>query len=146
MKLMSSAVTHCAAMTRSPSFSRSSSSTMITMRPARMSARISSIVLVFMKLFQVARDDVDFEIDAGAGLEGLEGRHLQCVRDQVHVEACALDPVDREAHPVDADRSLARDVTPKRRGRLEAHPRGAGIRGQRDHGGDAVDVPGHIMT
>ncbi len=41
MKLMASGVTYSAAMTRSPSFSRSSSSTRITSRPARSSAMIS---------------------------------------------------------------------------------------------------------
>ena len=41
MKLMASGVTNSAAMTRSPSFSRSSSSTRMTMRPARSSAMIS---------------------------------------------------------------------------------------------------------
>ena len=45
MKLMSSGRTICAAMTRSPSFSRSSSSRITTMRPARMSSRISGMVL-----------------------------------------------------------------------------------------------------
>ena len=42
MKLMASAVTWSDARTRSPSFSRSSSSTSTTMRPARISATISS--------------------------------------------------------------------------------------------------------
>src|SRR5690606_6357667 len=42
MKLMASGVTNSAAMTRSPSFSRSSSSTRMTMRPARSSAMISA--------------------------------------------------------------------------------------------------------
>src|SRR5450830_308512 len=42
MKLMYSALTWSAASTRSPSFSRSSSSTRMTMRPARMSATMSS--------------------------------------------------------------------------------------------------------
>ena len=42
MKLMASGVMWSAAMTMSPSFSRSSSSTRITMRPARSSATISS--------------------------------------------------------------------------------------------------------
>ena len=42
MKLTTSAVANCAGMTRSPSFSRSSSSTRITMRPACASAMISA--------------------------------------------------------------------------------------------------------
>jgi hypothetical protein len=43
MKLIISGVMHSAAQAKSPSFSRDSSSTMITMRPARMSAAASSI-------------------------------------------------------------------------------------------------------
>ena len=43
MKLMISGVTFSAAQTRSPSFSRSSSSTMMIMRPSRMSAAASSM-------------------------------------------------------------------------------------------------------
>ncbi|MBV6476229.1 MAG: hypothetical protein MOGDAGHF_01814 [Rhodocyclaceae bacterium] len=41
MKLIASGVTYSAARTRSPSFSRSSSSTSTTMRPSRMSATMS---------------------------------------------------------------------------------------------------------
>ena len=43
MKATASGVARSAAMIRSPSFSRSSSSMMTTMRPARRSARISSM-------------------------------------------------------------------------------------------------------
>jgi hypothetical protein len=43
MKLIISGVTFSAAQTRSPSFSRSSSSTMMTIRPSRMSATAASI-------------------------------------------------------------------------------------------------------
>src|SRR5450830_476539 len=49
MKLMASGVTKSVASTRSPSFSRSSSSTRITMRPARSSATISSVVAIGIK-------------------------------------------------------------------------------------------------
>src|SRR5690348_8090016 len=42
MKLIASGVTNSAARTRSPSFSRSSSSTTITKRPARISSRAAS--------------------------------------------------------------------------------------------------------
>ena len=96
MKLTASAVTCWAAITRSPSFSRSSSSTRITMRPARMSATMSSIgematggKAVIQRLSQkrggwlgsaghrpghrrtehalhVARDQVDFQVDTRA--------------------------------------------------------------------------------
>ncbi len=54
MKLMSSGRTQAAAMTRSPSFSRSSSSMTTTMRPAASSARISSIVFTACPAFPEA--------------------------------------------------------------------------------------------
>ena len=44
MKLIASGVANCAAIVRSPSFSRSGSSTTTTMRPSRMSSIASSIV------------------------------------------------------------------------------------------------------
>ena len=44
MKLIVSGVANCAAMTRSPSFSRSGSSTTTTMRPSRISSIASSMV------------------------------------------------------------------------------------------------------
>ena len=50
MKLTSSGRTICAAITRSPSFSRSSSSRITTMRPARMSSRMSGMVLNAIRL------------------------------------------------------------------------------------------------
>ena len=58
----------------------------------------------------VARDQVDLEVDPRAGGESPQRRDGQCMRDQVHVKARALDRVDREAHAVDGDRALGRDV------------------------------------
>ncbi len=96
MKLMSSGRTLEAAMTRSPSFSRSSSSISTTMRPARMSSSNSGIVFncgflvigsfpngggghavngVIVKrlrqALEVARDQVDLQVD---GISGLQSR------------------------------------------------------------------------
>src|SRR5690606_24049885 len=58
MKLMASGVTNSAAITRSPSFSRSSSSTRMTILPALMSAMISVIgasALMLCPLIRVLR-------------------------------------------------------------------------------------------
>ena len=58
MKLTASGVTNCAAIVRSPSFSRSSSSTTTTNRPARISSIASSIVangLVFVSAGALTR-------------------------------------------------------------------------------------------
>src|SRR6476619_616662 len=59
MKLMASGVTNWAATVRSPSFSRSSSSTTTSMRPARISSIASAMVANRMVSFRIpwpARD------------------------------------------------------------------------------------------
>src|SRR6056297_470 len=138
MKLISSARTIEAAIRRSPSFSRSSSSSTITMRPARRSASTSSIAsrrnpsslssVTFDKTvilqpragqsagladetLQVTRDDIHFEIDLGTAGIAAEAGGFECMGNDVHAESRTLDPIDREADPVDADRALAGQVT-----------------------------------
>src|SRR5690606_15748858 len=128
MKLMSSARTIAAAISRSPSFSRSSSSMTMTIRPARRSASTSSIEssrvpssfnsVTFDKTvllqarpadaaglrhqsFEIARDDVDLQVDARPGAVGAEHRRRLGVRHDVDAERAALDLVDRQAHAVD---------------------------------------------
>ena len=58
----------------------------------------------------VARDQVDLEVDPAAGDEGAERGVLQRVRNQVDAELAAvrevLDAVDRQADAVDRDRAL----------------------------------------
>ena len=51
MKLMASGVTNWAAISKSPSFSRSSASVMMTILPALMSARISGMVEMWDMVF-----------------------------------------------------------------------------------------------
>src|SRR3954451_21188997 len=107
MKLIASGVTNCAAMTRSPSFSRSSSSTTTTILPAEMSSRASSIVensmsvRVGKELLHVLGQDVDLEVDGGAGLGAAEGRALERLRDERHVEPGVVDARDGERDAVD---------------------------------------------
>src|SRR3954447_10433273 len=95
MKLMASGVTNCAAITRSPSFSRSSSSTTTTIRPEAMSSSASSMVanlmssLVAMRRHQfldVLGHDVHFQVHGGALLGSAQGGALQGFGDQGHVE------------------------------------------------------------
>src|SRR6187401_2859933 len=104
MKLMASGVAICAGMTRSPSFSRSSSSTRMNMRPLRASS-ISSSGLERKPCFRRARSagldtgtqglhalkiasqHVDFEVDRPALLQIGESRHFGSVRDDVESEA-----------------------------------------------------------
>src|SRR5256885_16355559 len=94
MKLMCSAVTSWAATTRSPSFSRSSSSTMMTTLPAAKSATASGMVaspmaqgiLPAQVACHVPGDDVHLEVHPGAALVASRDRVLEGVRDQRHLE------------------------------------------------------------
>src|ERR1700722_10679202 len=118
MKLTSSGRTHSAAMIRSPSFSRSSSSMITAILPRRRSSRISSIVLnaaiyalgsgFCHESFKIARNDVDFDIYFVADAQLAQGRLFERVRNDVYVEAQALDLVDGQADAIDADRTLRR--------------------------------------
>src|SRR5262249_25205808 len=110
MNVIASGVANCAAMTRSPSFSRSGASTTTTNLPWRMSSVASSIVAkgeetcgppatpMIVALGASATDEaldvlgehVGLEIDLVARLERAERRYLERVRDER----------DREAGPV----------------------------------------------
>src|SRR5580765_7731687 len=120
MKLMSAAETPCAAITRSPSFSRSSSSMITTMRPARRSASISSVLFNSMKFpssfkfqesFGVTRHEVNLEIDLCTELQFRQGRGCERKRHQVDTKVRACDLIDGQAYPIERHRSLAGYVT-----------------------------------
>src|ERR1700678_1259881 len=124
MKLTSSGRTLSAAMMRSPSFSRSSSSMITAILPRRRSSRISSMVLNpgMCLLFsfrheplQIAGDHVYFYVDTVVHFELAQSGHLQRVRNDIDVEAASGDVVDGQADAVDANRTL---------GRHEAHQGG----------------------
>src|SRR5919201_3617186 len=114
MKLIASGVTNCAAITRSPSFSRSSSSTTTTILPAAMSSSASSIVanlmssLVAMRhqLFHVLGEDVDFQVHGGSFLGSAQGGALQSLGYQRHVERRIGHRGYGERDAVDGDRAL----------------------------------------
>src|SRR6185503_15574959 len=76
----------------------------------------------------VARDQVDLEVDPALLLQPAQRRHGAGMRDQEGLEHLALDRVHRQAHAVDADRALAGDVARERLGRLDRE--------------DAVSAPG----
>src|SRR5436305_8621753 len=116
MKAIHSGVTFSAAMARSPSFSRSSSSTMMTGRPALNSSIASGMVASGMvpRLFNtrkrtcayqaldVAGDDVDLQVDPAALGVAPGDRVPEGVRDEGDGEAgfAVIDPGDREAGAV----------------------------------------------
>src|SRR5690348_2106653 len=155
MKLMSSARTRPAAMIRSPSFSRSSSSSITTMRPARSSSRMSGMESKDMgcvsgveltQPFEITRHHIGFQVDPVAGLALREGRRLDRMRNQVDGKARALDGIDREADAVHADRTLGSDVARQFRGRLDRPALRTRVRLDGDDAACAIHVAGHQMA
>ncbi len=68
------------------------------------------------------------------------------MRHQVDLELPAPGRVDGQAHAVDGDRALGRDVARERRGQLERHDRRAARGRDRDDPAHAVDVARHPMA
>src|ERR687894_381064 len=124
MKLIASGVTNCAAITRSPSFSRSSSSTTTTMRPAAMSSRASSIVensmsvRVGKELLRVLGHDVHLEVDDGAVRGASERRALERLGDEGTVEARGVGARAVDGDHLAGDEPLPPDVAHRRGSRL----------------------------
>src|SRR5688572_31268319 len=117
MKLMTSGVANCAATARSPSFSRSSSSTIRTIRPIRKSSIASAIVQKdasgsdpflsgpgsvalnssLQKTLDVLCKDVDFDVYRRADRLRRHRDHQLGIRDQRHPETVTLFLGDRQA-------------------------------------------------
>ena len=170
MKLTASGVTNCAAIVRSPSFSRSASSQTTTKRPARISSiassmlangdvsvgrglghdRIVAVAVVQSSVEQpldVLGEHVDLEVHLAAGLEVAERRLGERVRDQRDGEAVAVERRDRQRDALDRDRALLDAVAqqlgqaPRRRTRTPS-PSGSTARTR----ADAVDVALHVVA
>src|SRR5687768_15780243 len=114
---IASGVANSAAMMRSPSFSRSSSSTTTTISPRPMAATASSIFasgtspsLPLQEPLDVLGGDVHLEVHTGAAALRPERRDVAGVRDDRHCEPVVERVDDGEADSVDRDRSLDHDV------------------------------------
>src|SRR5699024_7984777 len=154
MKLMSSACTCSAAMIRSPSFSRLASSSMMTMRPARRSATMSSMGLKAMGVtsngkngkvecavlyavsgselqhaIQVAGHNIHFQIHRIAKRPIAQVRMRHGMRHYVDTKVVAIHFVHGEADAVYADRALGRDKPRQRIRHREHEPPGSRIGG-----------------
>src|SRR5207302_9086639 len=128
MKLMCSAVTRSAAMARSPSFSRSSSSTMITNLPSRMSTMASSMRASGTALllhrpgwdrrggvggqpaFDVLGEQVGLEVDTRAITPALRGGDREGMGDERHGEPVVQRLDHGQADAVDGDTAAGDDV------------------------------------
>src|SRR5215471_10575717 len=159
MKFTSSGRTFVAAMIRSPSFSRSSSSSITTISPPRIAVTMCSVesrparaVLVFARVampsqklharararallvraqtLEIAGDDVDLNINSGPAPILADHRHGLRVRNDVDLERVAVHSVHGEAHAVDRDRALLRDVTAEIA--RQPNPNRRGARGRRE--------------
>src|SRR5688500_2413478 len=121
MKLIASGLTFSAAMMKSPSFSRSSSSTTMRMRPARMASSASSMgvntigLITFMspssrfhKMLYVSSNQVVLYIDAGARDEIRERRGPPRVGHDRELDPLPRDPEHRQADAVHRDRAARR--------------------------------------
>ena len=99
------------------------------------------------KPLQVPRHEIDLQVQARAGFERGQRGHRERVRNEVHVEARAVDAVDGQAHAVHGDRALGGDEARQLVGRFDfEEPAALRIvrdRGEPRHGSDAVDVAGH---
>src|SRR5580704_16522387 len=165
MKLMASGVTNCPTIVRSPSFSRSSSSTRMTILPARMSAMalamrsvsLGSIVTTGRYLDSalgphgqqapnVARDEVHLQVDRVALAKRAEVGLLERVRDDGDVEAIGSDGVDGEADPFDRDRALLGHERRELARDAEGQRQGVTHRTALEQRAEAVDVTRHDVA
>ena len=87
------------------------------------------------------RDLINLEIDATTDHELTERRHLLCMRDEIDAEIRRARLVDGEAHAIDGDRALAREIPRKRSRTTKAHADRAGIARNIEHGADTIDMP-----
>src|SRR5437764_1950286 len=155
MKAIHSGVTISAAMARSPSFSRSSSSTMMTGRPALNSSIASGMVASGIaclfntrlgtpayQALQVAGDDVRLEVHAGSPFVASGHRALKGVRDQRDGEGppVVVHPGHGEAGPVDGYGTLFGDVAGDLRRELDLDLEAQSYRPHRLDRGGRVDV------
>src|SRR4051794_10783496 len=137
-------------MIRSPSFSRSSSSTTTTISPRPMAATASSIgakpmsgpFLPRQQAFDVLRGDIHLEVDGITGAFVAERRDVRGVWDECDGEAVVEDVDDGEAHAVDGDRALLDDVAEQ----VDVVDLHAQVGGGDDDLAGAVDVTLHEVA
>src|SRR5579859_5814849 len=154
MKLIASGVTNCAASTRSPSFSRSASSTRMTMRPLRRSssacstrAMLSSTAAPYRKLSKLQKagdvlaEDVGLDVDARSLRLLAPGGGAQRLGNEEEGDAIGVEHfVDGERDPVERDGAFSDHQRREAVGqaKLDAHAFTDGL--ARGDLADAVDV------
>src|SRR4029077_4291925 len=129
-ELLWAGVIFSAATTRSPSFSRSSSSTTMTNFPALMSSTASGTVASIFGVGRslpaqvsghVAGDDVGVEVDPRAGFVATGDGGVESVRNQGNREGDVVHACHRQADAVDRDRALLGDEPGELGRQLDGH-------------------------
>src|SRR4051812_3274756 len=156
MKLMLSGVTCWAARTRSPSFSRSASSTRMTMRPRRSSSSAFSTRSMcsstssapsgpeLQQARHVFAEDVGLDVDAPAHGFDAPGRRAQRLRDQEQGDAVRVEQlVDGQRDPVQRDRPLRDHQRGEGPGDAQLEADALAHRCARRDLADAIDVAEH---
>src|SRR4029453_2485150 len=148
MNAIASGVTNGAAAVRSPSFSRSASSTTTTKRPERMSSIASSIVVngdavsagrrsvapggsspsAGDELLDVLREDVGFEVHRLRRVKVGERRRLERVWHECDGESAFRELGDRERDTVDGDGALLDAVAEHFIGRFDEDAQSLSLR------------------
>src|SRR3954468_18083147 len=151
MKWIASGVVNCAAIVRSPSFSRSAASQTTTIFPARTSSSASSIVLngasgTVHQLFYVLGEHVHLQVHHAARGRLSERRALERLGDQRDRKTAVVHAGHCKRHPVDGNRALLHDISKELRGSSHAHDaREALLRNALDAAG-AVHVALHHVA
>src|SRR5512132_2113790 len=155
MKLIAAGVAICAGMTRSPSFSRFSSSIRMNIRPLRASSMMSSMLdscagrsktsPVLDQAGNISRQQVDFQVHPVARPGFAEGGDRERVRNDIDPETRSIHLVDGQRDAVDRDRTLRGDEAGELSRRLEDEAARCPFRRDRGHAPNAVHVPGDEM-
>src|SRR6266542_2768060 len=166
MKLIASGVANWAAMARSPSFSRSSSSTIRTIRPIRKSSIASGTVqkdawtpdpcdsdpfLVALtsslqEALDVFCDHVDFNIHRRAQPLRRQCNHGLGVGDERDPEPIAAALGHGQAHPIETNVPLHHDIAHQLVGSGEPDTQRVAVDAGLDDAADAVDVALNVVA
>src|SRR5680860_18963 len=152
MKAMLCGVAFSAAMMRSPSFSRFSSSTTMTMPPARRSSSAASMASKPMpgpfrprvgprEPLDIFSDEIDLDVDCRTTLQLIESRLAQGVRDEGNLKGLYSRLHHGQRDAVEGNRPLLDDVAKERRLRAKPHPEGAVLGLDPSDACHPVDVP-----
>src|SRR5436190_5776248 len=166
MKLIASGVANWAAIVRSPSFSRLSSSQTTTIRPRRISSSASSTgenavvgagacsgalaigasSKALHEPLDVPRDEIHLDVRPVTRAQRAERRPREGLGDQCDLELCVAGAGDGQADAVQGDRAARRHVARQLRRELDPNAARVAVLPNPADGRDRVDVSLHEMS